>query len=81
MFKELKTFWECFFTALVLKGIYNFWKVRGVIYGFNNSRSHISSGVVKTFDDSMSVIRFRNTPKDDLPRYSYILRNPYPLRM
>ena len=28
----------------------------------------------------MSAIRFCTTPKEDLPHYSYIFRNPDPLR-
>ena len=63
----------------MVKDIYNFWKVRGLIVRFNKSRSHIASGVVKTVDESMSVIRFRTTPKGDLPHYSYIFRKTEPL--
>ena len=56
-----------------------FWKVRGVVDGFNKSRSQIDSGVGETADYSMSTIHFRTTPKGYLPHYSYIFRNPDPL--
>ena len=58
----------------------NFWKIRGLIDGFNGSRRQIDSGREKTVDESMSAIRFRTTPKGDLPHYSYIFRNLDPLR-
>ena len=48
----------------------NFWKVRGIIDGFNESRRQTASGVEKTADESMSAIQFRTTPKEDLPHYS-----------
>ena len=33
----------------------------------------------KTADESWSALRFRTTPKGDLPHYSYIFRKPEPL--
>ena len=51
-----------------------FWKIRGIIVGFNKSRRRIASGVEKKVDESMSAIRFFTTPKVDLP--SYIFMNP-----
>ena len=62
-----------------VKGTDNFWKIRGLIDRFNDSRSQIDSGVEKTADESMSAIRFRITPKGELPHYSYIFRKPEPL--
>ena len=61
----------CSITTPTVEGIDNLWKFRGVIDGFNESLSQIASGVVKTDDESMSAIRFRTTPKGDLPHYSY----------
>ena len=58
----------------MVKGIYNFLKVRELIDGFNKSRRHIASGVGKKKDESTSVICFRTTPKRDLPHYLYIFR-------
>ena len=63
----------------MVKGIYNFWKVRELTDKFNESRRQISSGVGKTADESMSSIRFCSTPKADLPYYSYIFRDMDPL--
>ena len=63
----------------MVKGANNFWKFRGLIDGFNESRRQIDSGVEKTTDDSMSAIQFCTTHKGYLPQYSYILRNPEPL--
>ena len=63
----------------MVKGNDNFWKIRGLIDGFNESRRQIDSGKEKTADESMSAIRLRNTPKGNLLHYSYIFRNPEPL--
>ena len=60
----------------MLKGIDKFWKVWGVIGGFNESRRQIDSGVVKPSYESMSSIHFCTTPKGDLPNYSYMFRHP-----
>ena len=59
----------------------NFWKVWGIIDGFNNSRRNISSGVENKSYQSMSVIWFRTTSKGDLTHYLFIFRNPEPLGM
>ena len=34
-FKEFKAFLPCSFTSPLIKGIYKFWKVQGLIDGFN----------------------------------------------
>ena len=65
-----------FLSLSVIKGTNNFYKVRGLIDRFNELRRQIASGVGKMADESMSAIRFRITPKVDLPQYSYIFRNP-----
>ena len=57
----------------------NFWKVRGMIDRFTKSHRQIDSGVEKKEDELMSAIKFRTTPKVDLPHYSYIFRKPEPL--
>ena len=57
----------------------NFWKIRGLIDGFNESRRKISSGKEKTVDESMSAIQLHTTHKGDLLQYSYIFRKPDPL--
>ena len=57
----------------------NFWKICGLIDGFNESRRKIPSEKEKTADESMSAIRFHTTPKGDLLHYSYIFRKPEPL--
>ena len=53
-----------------VKGTDNFCKVRGLIDRFNESRSNIASGVLKTSDESMSAIQFCTFPKGDLPHCS-----------
>ena len=53
-FKEFRTFWPCYFDYPLVKGTDNFWKIRGLIDGFNASRRQIDSGVEKTVDESMS---------------------------
>ena len=78
-FKEFKAFFPYFFTTPKVKGIDNFWKVQGIIGGFNDSNRQIASGVVKTAGESMGDISFRITPKGDLPHYYYTLRDPDPL--
>ena len=62
----------------MVKDLDNFWKVWGLVDGFNESRRQISSGVVKTAGGPMSAIRFCNNPKVDLLHYSYIFRYPEP---
>ena len=79
MFKGFKAFWPCSFTITTVKGIGNFWKVRGLIVGFNKSHRQIASGVVKTAYESMRAIRFPTTPKEYLSHYSYIISKPEPL--
>ena len=74
-FKYFKVFWSCSFTSPSVKGANNFWKSRGVVDGFNELRRKISSGKVKSTDESMSSIRFCTTPKGNLPHYYYIFRN------
>ena len=76
MFKEFKAFWTCYFTSTLVKIIDNFYKLRGIIDGFNESRKQILFGVVETTDESMSAIRSHITPKGDLPHYSYIVKKP-----
>ena len=61
------------------KGTNKFWKIRGLIDGFNDSRRYISSGVGKTADESISAIQFFTTTKGDLTHYSYIFRKLEPL--
>ena len=46
-FKEFRTFWTCSFFDLLVKGTNNFWKVRGLIDGFNELRRKIASGKEK----------------------------------
>ena len=46
-FKDFKTFWPCYFTSTSVKGIYNFWKFRGIINGFNEYQMQIASVVKK----------------------------------
>ena len=60
----------------MVKGTNNFWKIRGLIDGFNDSLRQIDSGVEKTADESMSAIKIPTTPKGDLPHYYYIFRKP-----
>ena len=50
-----------------------------MIDGFNESRRKIALGKERNADESMSAIRFRTTPKVDLPHNSYIFRKPEPL--
>ena len=62
-----------------VKGTDDFWKIRGLVDRFNESRGKIASGVEKTVDELISAILFRTTPKGDLMHYSFIFRNPDPL--
>ena len=66
-FKDFSTFWPSSFVDPLVKGTDNFWKIRGMIDGFNESRRNIYSGVGKTAHEYMSAIQFRTTPKGDLP--------------
>ena len=75
-FKEFRRFWPCSFVDPLVKVTDNFWKICGLIDGFNESPRQISLEREKTADESMSAIRFRTTPKGDLPHYSYIFRKP-----
>ena len=77
--KEFRAFLPCYFVDPLVKGTDNFWKICGLIDGFNESRRKIASGVGKTADESMSAIQFCTTTKVYLPHYYYIFRNPYPL--
>ena len=43
-FKDFRTFWPCSFVYLSVKGTANFYKVRGLIGGFNESRRQINLG-------------------------------------
>ena len=65
----------------MLKVINNFWKFQGLIDGFNEPHRQISSGMVKTTNDSISDMRFLTIPKGDLPHYSYIFMNKETLGM
>ena len=67
MFMEFRTFWPCSFVDPLVKVTNNFWKICGLIDGFNGSRRQIASGKEITADESMSAIQFRTTPKGDLP--------------
>ena len=44
-FKEFSTFFPCSFVDPSVKGTYDFWKIRGLIDGFNESHRKIASGV------------------------------------
>ena len=46
-FKEFRTFWPCSFIYPSVKGTDNFCKVHGLIYGFNELRRQITSGLEK----------------------------------
>ena len=63
-FKKFRMFWPSSFLALLVKYTDNFWKIRGLIDGFNEPRRQITSGVEKTVDESMSAIWFHTTPND-----------------
>ena len=65
-----------FHLSLSVKGIDNFWKFRGIIDGFNESRRHIASGLKRMTDESMRAILFCTTPKLDSQHYSYIFGKP-----
>ena len=78
-FKEFRKFWPCSFVDLLVKGSDNFWKICGLIDGFNESGRQIDSGVGKTADESMCAIIFRTIPKGYLPHYYIIFRKPEPL--
>ena len=68
-----------YFVDPSVKGTNNFWKVCGIIDGFNESCRQISSGVGKMADKLMSAMQFCTITKGDLPHYSYIFRKPEPL--
>ena len=63
----------------LVTGTDDFWKVRGLIDGFEEVRRQIASRVEKTADDSMSAIFFCTTTKVDLMHHSNMFRNPDPL--
>ena len=58
---------------MLVKGNDSFWKIRGLIDGFNEFCRQIASGVGKTADESMTSKKFRITPEGDSLHYSYIL--------
>ena len=60
-FKEFRTFWPCYFVDTLVKVTDNFWEIRGLIDGFNESRRKIASGVVRNrmaLIDSSAVFSF-----------------------
>ena len=67
-FKEFRNFWPSSYVDPSVKGTDNFWKIRGLIEGFNRSRRQIASGVEKTADESISATQFFTTPKGYLPQ-------------
>ena len=46
-FNEFSKFWTYYFADMPVKGTNNFWKICGLIDGFNKSRRQIASGVEK----------------------------------
>ena len=46
-FNEFRKFWPCSFVDPLVKGTDNFWKILGLIDGFNESRRQIDSGKEK----------------------------------
>ena len=76
MFKESRIFWPSSCVDPSVKGTDKFQKVRGIIYGFNESRRHIAYGIESMADESTSAMRFRTTPKGYLLHYSFIFRKP-----
>ena len=78
-FKEFKVLWPCYFSSPSPKFPDTFWRVWGVIDGFNQFLRKIYFGVENTLDQSMSYIRFWANPKGDIPHYSHIFKNPDPL--
>ena len=77
--KDFRTFWPCYFVDPSVKGTDNFWKIRGLIDVFNESRRHIYSGVKKWHMRWWVPYDFIPPPKGDLPHYSFIFRKPEPL--
>ena len=71
-------FWPFPFTNTMVKGIYKFWKVQGLIDRFNESLRKIVYGVIKNSNESMSDMQFITMPKGDLPHYYKNFRNPEP---
>ena len=59
-------FWPSSFVDPLVKGTNNFWKVRGIVDGFDKPGIQIASGVEKMADELMSAMRFFTTPKGDL---------------
>ena len=55
-FKEFGIFWLCYFVDPLVKVTDNFWKVCGMIDGFNELHRQIASGVDKMVVDSISAI-------------------------
>ena len=47
IFKDFRTFWPCFFVDPLVKSTDNFWKIRELIDGFNESRRQTASGKEK----------------------------------
>ena len=78
-FKEFRKLCQCSFVDPLVKGTNKFWIIRGLTGSFNKLRRHITSGVGKTEDESMSAILFHTTPKGYLPHWSYLFRKPEPL--
>ena len=68
-FTEFMTFWPCSFVDPLIKVTDKFWKIRGLIDWFNESRRQIASGKEKTADESLIAIQFRTTPKRYLLHY------------
>ena len=65
-FKEYMKFCPSYFVDPLVKGTDNFWKICGLIDGFNESHMQIASGEGKTADELMSAIQIHKTPKGDL---------------
>ena len=62
-FKEFKELWPWYFYSPLVKDIDTFWRVRGLIEGFNKFHRNINLGLEKTADKLMSVIWFLTTSK------------------
>ena len=71
-FKDFKVLCTWSLSSPPVKGLDTFWRVRGLIGGFNKPRGNIASGVEKTEYYLMSVINFCTTPKGDIQHCYYI---------
>ena len=77
--KEFRKYWPQIFDLEEDKYLYEWWRSRFLINGFNYSCKNIVASYMKVWDQSMRAIRFRTTLKGKLPHLYCFFCNTQPL--